>query len=414
MGESHPVLEALNGQLTRRKENILRSLVVFQNQLETSLTRLQEEEAKNKGIYSELPEEERMLRAIERQQNLKEGLFLVLLQKREEAAINLAITAPSIKVIDYALTGGKPTSPKPLNAYGIAILGGLFVPFGILFLMFNLDTKIRIRSQLEKALPELAIVAEVPHIPKGDREEIKRSELSESFRILSTNVKFLLRGKRKGAGNVIMITSSVKSEGKTLLAIELAKAYSSLNKKVLLVGGDLRNPRLHENFGLNKNEVGFSNYLSDPDLELAQCVRKPDPKNAFLDACLSGPIPPNAPQLLTGPRYREFLEQAREVYDYIILDTAPTVLVTDSLLMDDLSDVVLYLVRSGFTDTKLTEHIKGLHKSGKMEHMALVLNDVKQNDSQGYNYGYGYGYGSGEDEEKKVPWYQRILKRGLS
>ena len=303
--------------------------------------------------------------------------------------------------------------PKPLNVYGIAILGGLFIPFGILFLIFTLDTKMRTRTSTGEGTSGIAHCGRGASYPQGRSERIeKRSELSESFRILSTNVKFLLRGKQNGAGHVIMITSSVKSEGKTLLAIELAKAYSSLHKKVLLVGGDLRNPRLHENFGLNKNEVGFSNYLSDPDLELSQCIQKPDPKNAYLDACLSGPIPPNAPQLLSGPRYREFLEQAREAYDYIILDTAPTVLVTDSLLMDDLADVVLYLVRSGFTDSKLTEHIKSLHESGKMEHIALVLNDVKQSHSYGYNYGYGYGYG--EDKQKKDPWYQRILKRGSS
>jgi capsular exopolysaccharide synthesis family protein len=411
MGEKNPPLMALSIELEHRRENILSSLEFYEQQMESTLSRLKDQSEEFRGIYAELPEEERLLRAIERQQNLKENVFLVLLQKREEAAINLAITAPSIKVIDYALTGGRPTSPVPLNVYGIAVLSGLFVPFGVLFLIFTLDTKIRARRELEKALPDLPVVAEVPHIPKGDREEDKRSELSESFRILSTNVKFLLRGKRKGAGNVIMITSSVKSEGKTLLAIELARAYSSLHKKVLLVGGDLRNPRLHENFGLNKNDVGFSNYLSDPDLELSQCIQKPDPKNTYLDACLSGPIPPNAPQLLSGQRYREFLEEAREVYDYIILDTAPTVLVTDSMLMDDLSDVVLYLVRSGFTDSKLMEHIKALHKSGKMEHIALVLNDVKQSHSQGYNYGYGYGYG---EEEKKTPWYQRILKKSAS
>ena len=204
-----------------------------------------------------------------------------------------------------------------------------------------------------------------------------------------------------------MITSSVKGEGKTLLAMELARAYSSLHQKVLLVGGDLRNPRLHEFFGGDKNEVGFSNYLADPGLHLKDCLQKPDKAFPYLSVCFSGPIPPNAPQLLSGERYAEFLEEARDQFDVVILDTAPTVLVTDSLIMDDLVDLVLYVVRSGHTEKQLTDHIQNLHKSGKMQHIALLLNDVKQSHAKGYNYGYGYGY---SEEKKQSPWYKRIFK----
>ena len=265
MGESNPNLIVLNKQLERRKQNILNSLDIYEAQLQTSLSRLQEDQTSFNEIYSQLPEEERMLRSIERQQNLKENLFLVLLQKREEAAINVAVTAPSIKVIDYALSSG-PIAPKNVSVYGISALTGLLLPFGLLFLYFSLDNKIHSRKDLEKTLPDLPIAGEIPHIPQDPGKHKERSELVESFRILVTNIKFLLKNQSPGKGKIGMVTSSVKGEGKTLLAMELARAYSSLNLRVLLVGGDLRNPRLHEFFGGDKNDLGFSNYLADPEL----------------------------------------------------------------------------------------------------------------------------------------------------
>ena len=254
---------------------------------------------------------------------------------------------------------------------------------------------------------DLPIAGEIPHIPQDPEKCVERSELAESFRILVTNIKFLLKNNASEKGKIGMITSSVKGEGKTLLAMELARAYSSLNRKVLLVGGDLRNPRLHEFFGGDKNDVGFSSYLADPMLPLGDCLKNPDKLFPYLSVCFSGPIPPNAPQLLSGERYAQFLEEARNQFDVVILDTAPTVLVTDSLIMDDLVDLVLYVVRSGYTEKQLLDHIQNLHKSGKMQHIALLLNDVKRSHTKGYNYGYGYGY---SEEKKQIPWYKRIFK----
>ncbi|MDM9631131.1 GumC family protein [Robiginitalea aurantiaca] len=408
MGEDNPTLHAIDKQLERRKKNILNSLDIYEAHLLTSLTRLQEDQATFDAVYAQLPEEERMLRAIERQQNLKENLFLVLLQKREEAGIKRAVTAPSIKVIDYALSSG-PIAPKKISVYGICAFVGFLVPFAILFILFTLDNKLYHRKELEKALPDLPIAGEIPHIPRDPSKTHERSELAESFRILVTNIKFLLKTKSSEKGKVGMVTSSVKGEGKTLIAIELARAYSSLNQKVLLVGGDLRNPRLHEFFGSDKNVVGFSNYLSEPDLRLKDCLQNPDRKFPYLSICFSGPIPPNAPQLLSGERYLQFLRESRDLFDVVILDTAPTVLVTDSLIMDDPLDLVLYVVRSGHTEKQLTEHIKNLQKSGKMQHMALLLNDVKRTHAKGYNYGYGYGY---SDQKKKTPWYKSVFGKG--
>jgi uncharacterized protein involved in exopolysaccharide biosynthesis len=293
MGEKNPTLQMLTTQLERRRDNILNSLQIYKVQLETSLEDLKERQEDISGVYSQLPEEERMLRAIERQQQLKENLFIVLLQQREEAAVALAVTSPTIKTIDYALTRSAPESPKRNIVYGAGVLLGLFIPFGILFLKFSLDTKIHTRKDLEKELPELPILTEIPFIPPENMKKKDRSFLSESFRILGTNVRFVLGKKNTPGGKVGIITSSIKGEGKTLIATELAHAYSSLNQRVLLVGGDLRNPRFHDLFGGDKNDVGLSDYLSDPELSLDACVRNPEPESPTLSICFSGRIPPN-------------------------------------------------------------------------------------------------------------------------
>lgn len=417
MGENHPMLIEINNNLERRRVNILKSLNINEAQLRTSLSRLRQEGAQNSSVYSRLPEKERMLRAIERQQNLKEALFLVLLQKREEAAIELAVTSPSIKVIDYALTGGIPSSPKRLQIYGIAGLLGLLIPFGIVYLKFSLDTKIHNRRDVEKALPNVPFLAEIPFIPMGhgEKEKKERSALAESFRILGTNMNFLLRSKADEGGKVILVTSSIKGEGKTLVAVELAKAFSSMQKKVLLVGTDLRNPRLHEYFkGANRNVTGLSDYLANPNQDWESCLQQSDVDNPYLNIVYSGRVPPNAPQLLSGKRFKEFLEKSRRHFDLILVDTAPTILVTDTLLIADLVDASLYVTRAEVSEKRLLEHVDSLHKQGKLKNMGLVVNDVKRGSTRGYGYGYGYGYNYGygygySSDKNNKPWLKRVL-----
>lgn len=416
MGENHPMLIEINNNLERRRVNILKSLNIYEAQLRTSLSRLRQEGAQTSSVYSRLPEKERMLRAIERQQNLKEALFLVLLQKREEAAIELAVTAPSIKVIDYALTSRIPSSPKKLMVFGVALLAGLLIPFGGLSLMFALDTKIHSRSDVEKALPDVPFLAEIPFIPmgKGEKERKERSSLAESFRILGTNMNFLLRGKSTEGGKVVLVTSSIKGEGKTLVAAELASAYSGMQKKVLLIGADLRNPRIHEHFGGNRNTVGLSDYLSNTDQEWEACINQPDPKNAYLNLVYSGRIPPNAPQLLAGDRFADFLIKAKRHFDLVLVDSAPTVLVTDTMLISELADATLYVTRAEYSEKRLLEHAESLFKQKKLANMGMIVNDVnpRKGRSYGYGYGYGYNYGYGygySADKRPKAWHKRLL-----
>lgn len=408
-GENNPTLQELSSQLSRTKQNIINTVNVYQQQQNISLAQLSQQKNRAGAQFSRIPEKQNILRSIERQQSIKESLYLLLLQKREEAAINYAVTAPSVKIVDYGLSDSKPVSPKKKVVYAISLLMGVLLPFGFLYMKFTMDTKIHERADVEKLHTDIPIAAEIPYFEniKSFTQANDRSILAESFRILSTNVNYLL-GKKVKEGKVIYVTSSVKEEGKTLVSLNLSLAYASIKKKVLLVGADLRNPQLHTYFNVDKNTVGLSNYLHDPKIEWKDCIHKGFGLNNFHKVCFAGAIPPNAPELLSSPAFEDFINAVKKEFDYIIVDCAPTLLVTDTLLISEYADSTLYVVRAEFTDKRLFEFIKGLNKNHRLKNMAFVINDVKIDKLNGYNYGYGYGY---SDSVISSPWYKRFLKK---
>ncbi len=396
VGVNHPTLRAISGQLERGKVNIIKSVNIYQAQLRTSLSQLRRESSRAGAVFSELPEQEKMLRGIERQQSIKEQLFLLLLQKREEAAINMATTTPSIKVVDYGLTSSKPLSPKRRIVYPVSLMIGMLLPFLVLFIKFSLDTKIHDRTDLEKLSPDIPLLAEIPFL-KGNKS-IKglhdRSILAESFRMLSTSINYHLPEKDKDTAQILYVTSSIKGEGKTLVAFNLAMAYASLKKRVLLVGADLRNPQLHMYLDILKKAKGLSEYLSDPTMDSQKVINEGFSNELNIKVCYSRHMPPNAPELLSGKGFEKFINAVKEEFDYIIVDTAPTLLVTDTMLISKHADLTLFVTRAGFTDKKLLEYSKNLNQTKKLKNMAYALNDVGFGKARHYNYGHGYGYGS--------------------
>ena len=398
-GENNPTVQLLNSKLRDLRSNIDRSLSNYRKQLQLSLQQLRARNIKFRNQVSSLPEKEKLLRAIERQQKIKESLYLLLLQKREEAAINLAITEPSIKVVEYALSTSGPISPKPRIAYIVAILGGLLIPFGIFYIIFLLDTKVHSKKDIEDLVSDIPVAAEIPRIK--DKNKIifsnpnDRSSLAESFRILSANVNYIL--PQEDRGKVVFCTSTIKGEGKTFISLNLSLALASLNKKVLLVGADLRNPQLHNYIDMDKSGVGLSNYLHDLKIDWKHHLIKGFERHPSHDILISGSLPPNPAHLLTNGRFEALLEEAKTMYDYIIVDTAPTILVTDTLLITKLADATLYITRANFTEKNLLDHSIELHKNKKIKNLAYVINSVgSSNRSYGYNYGYSYGYGEAE------------------
>ncbi len=388
IGDGHPSMVALSEQLERAKVNILKTVNVYQSQMRTALSRLNSERYKASSAFAGLPEKEKMLRSIERQQSIKENLFLLLLQKREEAAINYAVTAPSVKVVDFAETGIEPVAPKKLVVLGISVLLGLFLPFAFIFAKNSLDTQINTRADLEKLLPTIPVVAEIPHL-KNKKLFVDindRSQMAESFRILASNLKLLMSKTTEG-GKVVYMSSAVEGEGKSLLAYNLSVALASLNKKVLLVGGDLRNPKLHDFFGMGVSTIGLSDFLREPDHNISDFIYPGLAKAPKHKVCLSGPVPPNAPLLLSSEGFERFITQAKEAFDYIIVDTAPVMLVTDTSLISEYADITLLIARAGLIERATLEKLANSKQSENFKGLALVLNDSKTGMNANYTYG---------------------------
>ncbi|NRD23223.1 polysaccharide biosynthesis tyrosine autokinase [Winogradskyella litoriviva] len=400
-GENNPNVLQLESKIRDVKSNVFASIDSYAKQLKTSKAQLIKKNRKFSSQVYSLPAKEKAIVDITRQREIKQSLYLFLLQKREEAAINLAITEPSIKVVEYAISGGSPIFPNSRSIYLMALLSGLLIPFGVLYVIQLLNTKVKGREDLLERNPKIPIVGEIPKV-KSDQLIFKNPEdnsvQAEAFRILSSNVDYILPIKQKDNGRIIFCTSTIKGEGKTYVSINLSLSLSSINRKVLLIGADLRNPQIHTHISEEKHKPGLSNYLHDVNYDWRDALIKGFEKHPNHDIILSGSIPPNPAHLLTNGRFEKLLEEAREEYDYIVVDTAPTILVTDTMLISKLADATIYLVRANYTEKNLLNYSKDLNESGKLKNIAYVLNSVDTNKSYGYGYNYGYNYGYGSKE----------------
>lgn len=401
-GKNNPAVQLVQSQINDLRSNINRSLDSYHQQLKVSQRQLQGRKRKFVGQVAQIPQKEKLLKAIERQQLIKQSLYLLLLTKREEAAINLAITEPSIKVVDNALSGSSPISPKPNIVYAGAVLAGLLIPFGILYLIFMLDTKLHSKEDITKINPKIPVIGEIPDVKKQEdiifRDPNDRTALAESFRILSSNVDYILPVVNNKKGKVIYCTSTIKGEGKTYVSLNLSLALSSINKKVLLIDADLRNPQIHTHIQEEKHKPGLSNYLHDINYDWKDALINGFEKHPNHQIILSGSIPPNPAHLLTNGRFKKLIEEAKEHYDYIVVDTAPTILVTDTMLISQLADATIYLARANYTEKNLLRFSKDLSETGKLKNVAYVVNSVGTSKSYGYGYNYGYNYGYGSKE----------------
>ncbi|MBR9757521.1 MAG: polysaccharide biosynthesis tyrosine autokinase [Algicola sp.] len=399
-GENNPRVVQLREQLQHLNTNITASLSGYISQLQLSQSQMASRNRRFVGQVAQLPEKEKLLRAIERQQKIKESLYLLLLQKREEAAINLAITEPSIKVVEYALTNEIPIAPKSKIILLGAFLIGLLLPFGVLYLRFLLDTKVHQKEDVAMVNSDTPVIAEIPDMKKEGTKLFAnpndRSMLAEAFRILAANVNYSLPLHQDALGKVIFCTSTIKGEGKTFVSLNLSLALSSMNKKVLLIGADLRNPQIHTIVKVNKDQVGLSNFLHNPETDWKTCKKNLFEAHPNHQILFSGSIPPNPPSLLTNGRFKQLLEEAKAEFDYVIVDTAPTILVTDTTLIAPLADATLYMVRADVTEKNLLHFSRDLAETKKLNNMLYVLNGVGASKAYGYSYNYGYNYGYGQ------------------
>jgi len=401
--ELNPIVVNLTEQISKYKESIIQRLVNLKTSLQISLNENKRQELLAGKRTTLAPRQEREIRDIQRQQQIIETLYLYLLQKREENSITLAVTVPNAKIIDGAEGSEIPVSPKKMIVYFVALLFGLIVPFVIIYIRFLLDNKIHTLEDVE-AVVKAPILGDIP-MSRSEKKVIiseqDRSNVAESFRLLRTNVNFMLPGAKNEA-KTIFITSTIGGEGKTFIAINLASALALLNKKVLLIGADIRKPKIATYLN-TKQDKGLTHFLTDTSLKVTDVIVHH--KDMNLDILESGIIPPNPSELLTNGRFDEVLAYGKKTYDYIIIDTAPVNIVTDTLLLGHHAHLFIFVIRANFLDKRMLKIPKMMYENKRLPNMAILINDTNY-EKKGYGYGYGYGYG---ERESKKTWWEKIL-----
>lgn len=397
----NPVVMRLDDQITALRSSINQTLLNLRSNLRVSQNDLDRQAARIDGNIRQVPATERQYRVKARNREIKEGLYLFLLQKREENALKQSINVPKAKVVDEAY-GAQVVSPNRRSVLLGAFLGGLLIPFGVIYIRRLLNNKIERREDIEKVTKHIPIVGELPRIARGESDlitENDRSVLAESFRILTTNLQYLLvNADTDGKGYCVYTTSTVKGEGKTFTSINLAVTLANTGKKVVIIGADLRNPQLQRYDAESKSLLGVSDYLVSNDRKLQDMVH--DSKfHPNLKLFLSGSIPPNPSELLRQPKFGKMIAELREQFDYVIVDTAPSMLVADTFLISKYADLILYVTRAGYTEKKLLNFALDSQNDGKLHDVSFVINDVKT-----ANFGYGNKYGYAYGQEKPSFW----------
>jgi tyrosine-protein kinase Etk/Wzc len=402
-GENPAVIE-MNKQISAIKNLLRKNLIESREALELQIAQANAQLNLAKGNISKYPTQEKMFRSIDRQQTLKEQLYLYLLQKREENAITLAVTAPKAKVVNPAYTIGIVKPNKDQIMYG-ALAVGFLLPLIFFIGWETLDTKVHTKQQILSEIPEASVIAEIPvNVLENDMVHPNDfSVFAESFRILGSNLKYLLKAKNVINGGVILVTSSIKGEGKTTISMNTALTLAG-KSKVIIVGADIRNPQIHR-FVKGKN-IGLTDYLVS-DKTNADSYIINSLVNENLDVLFSGQIAPNPNDLLDMQKFDDLIIDLKSKYDFVVLDSAPVMLVSDTLHLVENSDVVLYVVKSDFTEKEMIDFAAGFQRENGIKNMAFVLNSVKPENTR-YGKKYGYGYYSYTHDEKPV-WWKRFV-----
>lgn len=404
----NPAVKKLEIDLQSIRSSLSSSLLNLKSSLKMEVSRLRSMDSELGKNISNLPKHKRILRSIERQQLVKESLYVYLLQKREENEIASAVTEGNSKIIEAAYSNGKATNPNKKIHYSLAIFFGLFIPFSTIYLRHLLDNKVRGVEDLEKHnLPHLANIPKVDGRQKLVISKGNNSSAAEAFRILRTNTSFVL-GPNTDGGKIIIATSSIAKEGKSFVALNLATSYALTGKKTLVVELDLRAPKLFEYAEL-KPDKGVTDYIIDDSVSIESLLVK-SPRTEGLSLLSSGTKPPNPSEILMRDEIKVLFAYLKQNFDIIIVDTAPVGLVTDTLLISDMADACIYVVRANYLEKKLLGIPERLRNEGKLKNIGVVINSVEHIKSGRYGYGYGYGYGyEAQSEQKK--WFNKLFNR---
>jgi len=396
----NPVVQRLNEKISTIKSSVSQSLTRLKSSLLVKNSDLEKQNNLIGGKIAQIPRQEREYRGIFRQQQIKEELYLYLFKKREETAISLAVTAPNAKIVDPAFADDVPVAPNRMLIYLISGLLGLLIPFSIIYLFNMLDTKVKSKEDIESL--GIPFVGDVPHSESNNEiiQPDSRTSSAEAIRIVRTNLEFILNNVVTKGAKTIFLTSTLPAEGKTFIAVNLAATIALSGKKVLLVGLDIRNPKLDEYIKIPNR--GVTNYLSSDSKPINDYIIKQEGYQHF-DVLPAGIIPPNPAELLMNYKLEQMFDTLKESYDYIIVDTAPVSLVTDTLLISKNADSFIYVVRANYLEKQMLKLPESLYKEKKLPNMSILLNDTD------VSKGYGYGYGYVESKKGKKPWYKNLF-----
>lgn len=397
----NPIIQTIDAQLQVLRKDMFTGLQTIRQSLQAGIEAMKKNTSSVDNLIHQAPAQERTFLEYSRQQNIKQQLYLFLLQKKEETAISRSSTISNIRVIDRGRAETKPISPKKALVLSAAFLLGILLPFSYSYIRELTDAKVRNREEIEKKT-KAPILAEILHnkVKAGPGIIVRatsRDPLSEQFRILRTDLNFLLPG---GDEKVILFTSSMPGEGKTFVSLNLAATLALSGKKTIILELDLRKPKLAQRLGIAVKK-GFSHYvIGQAGLDDIVYPIK-DHENLFILPC--GPIPPNPAELILREQTAKLFAQLRKDFDFIIIDTTPNI-VTDARLLARYADITLYLVRAGRTFKHQLALINNIISEEKMPRVNLILNDISAKKAGYGYYGYTYGYGYFDEANKKRKW----------
>ena len=382
--EDNPVIEQMNAQLASMRENIIETIGSVRESLKIRQRNLQAQDTKFNRQIQNAPEQQREYVRVVRQQQIKERLYVFLYEKREENALMLAATATPAKILDMPQRDVKSQSPKLTKLLLLCIILGLLIPAAILYILVLFNDTIDDAKEYERRikaplLGQLVQNSRNAHIAIHEGESTVSAEL---FRLIRTNLRFVLPKEAKNP--VILVTSSINGEGKSYVSCNTALSLAILGKKVVLVGMDIRKPMLTTYFGL-KTKGHLTDYLAEPEVTVDDII-VPSGEHKNLDLIPCGTIPPNPAELLQTERVEELFAELRKRYDYIIVDTAPVALVSDTYQLDRVADMTIYVSRYKYTPSEMIDYLNNMIDQKRMHNVACVLNGVK-----GLRAGYGYG-----------------------
>lgn len=395
--EKNPALIQLDQQIAALKSNVLASVNSVKSGIQIAKNDVIRQGTQFSSKIRSVPTQERQFLEIKRQQEIKQNLYLFLSQKREETALNLASTAPAARTIDKAFASLLPVSPKVWIIYLMALIMGLLVPFLLIYFKDLINNKIEDAKEFQRLI-KAPFLGSIGTSREGETiivTEGKTTPVVEMIRLVRTNLQFVVGSKKSP---VILVTSSFMGEGKSFVSINLAMSLALMKKKVLIMGMDIRSPMLSEYLHLPQHK-GMTIYLSDVSVEPDEIIL-PSGQHEYLDVVPAGPVPPNPSELIMSPRLDAFVAYAKEKYDYIVIDTAPIGMVSDTYLLNRIADNSIFVAREKYTPRDATELINEVYEEGRLSGMGVVLNGTASTSS---GYGYGYGYGSEPLKKHKLP-----------